>query len=612
MLVMPIENRALQRRLLAILLAFLLAAPAIATRDRRADAASSPLASIVSGVVQGHGRTIAGAAITIRAGGAYASSPIGFGTSDTAGNFSIPIGNPGGDAIIYVVVKGGDAGAGPNQAIKLIAVLGLGTGFVSPIVVNERTTVASLWAMAPFFSRQVWIAGPAPGLQNAAATVANLVDVSTGNAANAILSGINSPGKLNTLANLLAGCAGSSGPTSLPCATLFAKATPPLGVAPVNTLKAALKIARHPAMRPNALFKLAQQTPVFSPSLAAAPTDWTVALNYTGGGLDQPTALALDARGNLWVANYSGRVSEFSPVGAAISPAAGFIGGGLTESFGIAVDLAGNIWVTNQQSALSINGGLGSVTELASDGAILSGQSGYTGGGIDFPVAAAIDSSDNIWIANFGDSSLTELNAAGAAISPAAGFGGGGLSFPGGVAIDSHDHAWAANQGDDSVGKFARSGVAISPPGGFIGGGLDFPQALALDRDNNAWVANLYGNSLSLLSRDGVAVSSSAGYTGGGLQYPDGVAVDSAGNVWVVNFHVATISEIEGAQGLAPGSPISGANGFTAPGISKPYGPAIDSAGNLWTANFATNSVTEIIGVAAPVRTPRIGPPIAP
>jgi hypothetical protein len=45
-----------------------------------------------------------------------------------------------------------------------------------------------------------------------------------------------------------------------------------------------------------------------------------------------------------------------------------------------------------------------------------------------------------------------------------------------------------------------------------------------------------------------------------------------------------------------------------------PAGLAIDASGNLWVVNNGngSNSITEFIGVAAPVKTPRIGPPTLP
>jgi hypothetical protein len=51
----------------------------------------------------------------------------------------------------------------------------------------------------------------------------------------------------------------------------------------------------------------------------------------------------------------------------------------------------------------------------------------------------------------------------------------------------------------------------------------------------------------------------------------------------------------------------------------QPYAVAIDASGNLWMTNFSnetkypsSNSITELIGMAAPVKTPVIGPPQAP
>jgi hypothetical protein len=47
-------------------------------------------------------------------------------------------------------------------------------------------------------------------------------------------------------------------------------------------------------------------------------------------------------------------------------------------------------------------------------------------------------------------------------------------------------------------------------------------------------------------------------------------------------------------------------------GLVEPFAVAVDASGNLWISNFATSTLTEFIGLAAPVRTPLIGPPAAP
>jgi Bacterial Ig-like domain (group 3) len=74
---------------------------------------------------------------------------------------------------------------------------------------------------------------------------------------------------------------------------------------------------------------------------------------FTGGGLLQPTAVAIDGAGQVWIANGGNSVSSFSNSGTAQSPATGY--GATTAAAptpynapsGIAVDQAGSVWITN-------------------------------------------------------------------------------------------------------------------------------------------------------------------------------------------------------------------------------------------------------------------------
>lgn len=85
-----------------------------------------------------------------------------------------------------------------------------------------------------------------------------------------------------------------------------------------------------------------------------------------------------------------------------------------------AVDSTGNVWLAN------FDGGNGTgIIEMAPDGSPISPASGYTGGGIIGPIAIAIDPSGNVWIANGGyigtnhnipSSSVTELVGAAAPV----------------------------------------------------------------------------------------------------------------------------------------------------------------------------------------------------
>ncbi len=309
----------------------------------------------------------------------------------------------------------------------------------TPVAINELSTIASVWGLEQFINPAIAQdigapAGTITGIGNAAATVlVNLINSSSGT-----VPGHNLPAKatapvakINTLANLLAACVDSSGESSGACEGLFSAATAPGAKPPASTLAAALAIAMHPGNKVAALFDLARAATAYEPSLSAAPTDWTLAISYKPAGLDEPTGAALDQAGNVWIANYGPAVVKLGPTGHTLSPAAGFTGGGLEESFAIAVDAAGNVWVTNEQSPAEVNSGLGTVTKLAPNGAVLSGAAGFADGGLDFAQTIAIDNSGNAWIANFGNSTVTKLDSGGNAALTRGGLHRGRFELPG-------------------------------------------------------------------------------------------------------------------------------------------------------------------------------------
>jgi PKD repeat protein len=81
----------------------------------------------------------------------------------------------------------------------------------------------------------------------------------------------------------------------------------------------------------------------------------TYPLNTTNSGYYEPSAIALDGAGNAWTANepgvsYAGTpgISELSSSGSFMSGPGGYTGGGqLSDPSSLAVDPSGNVWVTN-------------------------------------------------------------------------------------------------------------------------------------------------------------------------------------------------------------------------------------------------------------------------
>ena len=189
-----------------------------------------------------------------------------------------------------MVAKGGEAtsnkGSGDNPAIALLTVLG--NTPPPKVVINEMTTVASVWTNAQFLDGTA-IKGPALGLRIAAGNVPNFVDLATGSYGTTIRDGLNSgqtPTMANfaTLSSVLAGCATQIKADA--CNSLFAAANAPDGKVPTDTLAAAEFIARAPWHQPEKVFALLENfypvpegkpmlrpTP-FMPYLSFAPSAW--------------------------------------------------------------------------------------------------------------------------------------------------------------------------------------------------------------------------------------------------------------------------------------------------------------------------------------------------
>jgi streptogramin lyase len=519
-------------------------------------------------------------------------------------------------AEVYLVASGGSTGLSANPGISLMSFLGPCNALPRNVIINEVTTVASVWALAQFMKPFSVgnVGSPSTntlGLANAARTVANLATVATGRAPGNLLPiGATAPvAKINTLANIAAACIQSLGVSSPECQGLFTAATPaaPNNVKPTDTLTALLDIASNPVHNASALFTLSSANQQFTPVLAAAPTDWTLAVNFTGGGLDSPNSIAVDSLGNIWATNpSSSTVSKFSPGGVALS-GAGFTGGGLSSPQSLAVDHTGHIWVANA--------GNNSLTELSASGTPMTNPLQVIGGGLSFPQKLVIDTFDNIWIANCGDAcngsgkaaNLSKFTSAGAALSPANGFTGGGLNASKGLALDALGNLWIANEGTNSISKFSTAGVAVSPVAGYTGGGLLRPVSITVDAGAKVWMSNPPGDSISSFNLSGVALSSSTGTIGGGLSGPRGIASDSAANKWIATNHGA-------AEFDAAGNVLSPSTGFADSKSNSPQDIAIDNSGNVWIANrgdgsLANSTLSEFIGTASPVMTPVFGPP---
>jgi hypothetical protein len=215
--------------------------------------ACSPAAAAIriEGQVQAGGGPVAKATVTLWAANANAPKRLAQTQTGSDGRFIVRVDQfPGGDTSLYLVSTGGqpaaDKSGGNNPAIALMAVL---SNKPPPkVVINEMTTVASVWTSAQFLDGTA-IKGNSLSLRIAAGNVPNFVNLPTGGWGDAIQDPLNSgqtPTMANfaTLADVLSGCATRVTPDA--CSKLYAAATPPTGAAPTNTLGAAQSIAKSP------------------------------------------------------------------------------------------------------------------------------------------------------------------------------------------------------------------------------------------------------------------------------------------------------------------------------------------------------------------------------
>lgn len=618
----------------------------------------------ITGSVHGGQQPVAGAVVTLYVAGAtgYGSAPTALSTTATLadGSFQLPAHAPcpTPDRLIYLQAVGGNPGLpGVNTTINEIAILGNCSTATSSrfVIVNEATTIAAAYALAPFvsFSGPLTNIGTSAsnilGLNNAAAPAQTLVnDLGGVNASNPAAGLVLPTRVVGTLADVLAACVNSSGATSSSCTTLFS-ATTVNGVAPVDTLQAAFNIALHPGANVSMLFGLVTPSAPFQPTIAATtpPNDFSLAIGYNGGGIAARgvNAVAIDATGNAWVTDYytntAGTVTgliEITPTGQYPGGATGFGNGQLGPMNNLAIDQVGSIWV-------AVNGGAPAIVQVAPNGSVA-----QTFPNAVSPNGIAIDSAMNVWysaggnpynvtneIKYQGNSTYTAVTG----FTDATHFGvdvciAGGYVYTVSIGNTSESAYVTQFNAAGNAGSIGTT-ASVAPDSGFAG-----LAGCAVDQAGNVWL-NDYGNF------NGVRVYSPAltllkSFAIAGRIYPQEVALDGLGNVFVATYipqgntsystgtsNPASLVEftnsgtlVSPAIGYIPTTGQSstfytGLEGLTSQVIA-PGGVAIDASGNVWlsgndgqsvpsTGNVNTGNlpayVTEVIGIAAPVVTPK-------
>jgi len=437
---------------------------------------STPVVPAAKGTVMGGQQPLPGVNLQFyttatASPGSYGSAAVPYGpafaTNPGTGSFSFPTLQPcPAGSEVFLVGSDGDpvTFAANNTYIKLMVGLGSCSTFTANnalpsyhIVLNELTTVATIWSLGGFMTGPTNIGAPtsnATGLQNAFATINELVNVSTGKAVSTLVpSGTTLPlDRFYALGDILQNCINSNGGSpsdpvngtnvGSACDNLMFLTTLPSTTAPTDIATAAMNIAQHPggnvANVSNAnylsdLYNL-QGEPIgraFPNNLTSPPTDWTLAINYTAGGLASPQSVAVDGFGNVWVTNKpstgTGSVTELTVTSAATSTPV-YAGANYTTDvnspYGVAIDTSNNAWITNT--------GNNSITMFGPGGASPANYNSESIG-LSTPEGIAIDGAGNIWAVNNFTSTLSGMTGLPSPGTPLANSPYGGVGQPGGL-----------------------------------------------------------------------------------------------------------------------------------------------------------------------------------
>jgi streptogramin lyase len=170
---------------------------------------------------------------------------------------------------------------------------------------------------------------------------------------------------------------------------------------------------------------------------------------YGSSALPFTSAVAIDASHNAWFAAQQ-EVVRITPAGVVSSfPCC-------SDPAGIAIDAMGNVWVADYNSS--------AVVELAAAGAVA--QEITVLGGNGGPKGIAVDGAGNIWTANYFGDVLAELSGSTASVtSPTQGYGlDAALAEPYGLAIDASGNVWVSNASANTLTQFVGLAGPVKTP----------------------------------------------------------------------------------------------------------------------------------------------------
>ena len=308
----------------------------------------------------------------------------------------------------------------------------------------------------------------------------------------------------------------------------------------------------------------------------------------------------------------------------------------LARPTGVAVDATGNLYIAD-----SVNNRIrrvdtsGIITTIAGNG-----ERGFTGdggpailAGLSSPEDVAVDATGNLFIADTDNNSIRKVNSSGTISTVAGtgrrGFSGDGgpaveakLAGPRGVAVDAAGNLYIADSSNHRIRKVDTSGTITTVAGTgerSFGGDygpavqarLSFPRGVAVDVDGNLYIADFENRRVRRVDSSGtittfagigkgISVLSVAGQPADQvwLGLVSDVAVDAEGNLYIAGFSRVDRVNPSGRIYTVAGTGVTGFTGDGGPAnqtrVNVPFGVAVDAAGNLFIADTENHRIRKV------------------
>ncbi|OYU83808.1 MAG: hypothetical protein CFE24_09600 [Flavobacterium sp. BFFFF2] len=299
----------------------------------------------------------------------------------------------------------------------------------------------------------------------------------------------------------------------------------------------------------------------------AVPTGGSTNATGPAASFNNPTGITVDASGNVYVAETPNHVIRKISSAGVVSIFAGSgtpgsaNGQGTAASFynphGLAVDAAGNVYVADSSNAkIRKITPEGLVSDFAGSGTAGTADGIGTAASFGGVIAVAVDASGNVYVSDSSNHLVRKITSGGVVTTLAnlvADASDPSTSNTAGIAVDASGNVYVAEFNSNIIRKITPGGVVTtlagsatqgSANGTGIAASFSGPLGLAVDSFGNVYAADLGNHKIRKITPEGVVSDSAGSGTGSvaSLWSPTGVAVDASGKVCVADYHTSNIT----------------------------------------------------------------------